>query len=117
MKGTSWWSSDLDSVLPTQTGPLVRELSSHTPQGTAKQKVIKKRKEKKKKENKKINYMDSHSIQIFRNLLQMQSPNKSKMKQERIMKRFYTERPIQNSIQRMNTVTQEPRFSMPGNSE
>ena len=80
MKGTSWWSSDLDSVLPTQTGPLVGELSSHMPQGTAKQKSINKRKEKKKKnKNKKINYMDSHSIQIFRNLLQMQSPNKSKM--------------------------------------
>ena len=76
MKGTSWWSSDLDSVLPTQTGPLVRELSSHMPQGTAKQKAIKKRK---KKENKKRNYMESHSIQIFRNLLQMQSQNKSKM--------------------------------------
>ena len=50
MKGTSWWSSDLDSVLPTQTGPLVGELSSHMPQGTAKQKAIKKRKEKKKQE-------------------------------------------------------------------
>lgn len=33
------------------------------------------------------------------------------------MKRFYTEMPIQNSIQRMNTDSQEPRFSMPGNSE
>lgn len=33
------------------------------------------------------------------------------------MRRFYTEMPIQNSIQRMNTDSQEPRFSMPGNSE
>lgn len=33
----------------------------------------------------------------------MQSPNKSKIEWERIMKRFYTEKPIQNSIHRMNT--------------
>ena len=81
MKGTSWWSSDLDSCAsnsdwtPSQ-GAKFPHATRHSQTKSDKEK---KGEEKKKNKNKKINYMDNHSIQIFRNPLQMQSPNKSKM--------------------------------------
>ena len=79
MKGTSWWSSDLDSC--ASNSDWTPSQGAKFPHATHKKKAINKRKDNKKKKNKnkKINYMDNHSIQIFRNPLQMQSPNKSKM--------------------------------------